>query len=339
MPSKAQLLQIIGIQSALAKQGFELANVMDCVVESVLSLINSDGAVVELVEGDEMVYRAAAGSASKHLGLRLALNSSFSGLSVRTGEILMCSDSETDDRVDREACRKVGVCSMLVMPLNHEGRNVGVIKAYSATPRHFSQSDTELLGMLSDVISAAMYHASEYHESDLYFRATHDSMTDLANRSVFMDRLRQLTRNSRTPPRPAAIFMVDMDGLKAINDNFGHRTGDAILIEFAHRLQTAARTTDTVARLGGDEFGILLTPLAQDHEIHSILERLQQTIAQPFTFEGESHQLRASIGVAFFPGDGLDINSLMDTADNRMYQIKNISRSLPGGGLHIALNS
>lgn len=117
------------------------------------------GAAVELAEGDEMVYRAATGATESYLGLRLKIATSLSGLCVRTGEILKCDDSESDPRVDREACRKVGVRSMLVVPLHHGERVVGVLKVMSDVPGLFTDTDAQTLQLLAGLMGSAMARA------------------------------------------------------------------------------------------------------------------------------------------------------------------------------------
>src|SRR6185369_10554343 len=111
------LMAIIQTQTEIAKLGLDLGAMMELVAEHIQLLTNAQGAIVELVEGDEMVYRAAAGMAGSQLGLRLKREGSLSGLAVASGEILHCRDSETDPRVDLAACRRVGVRSMVVAPL------------------------------------------------------------------------------------------------------------------------------------------------------------------------------------------------------------------------------
>lgn len=105
LPSRDQLLAIIRVQTEIARHGLDLAPVMAVVVERALDLVKADGAVIELAEDDEMVYRAVSGIAAGQLGLRLKLASSLSGLCVRSGDIQRCSDTESDSRVDRAACR------------------------------------------------------------------------------------------------------------------------------------------------------------------------------------------------------------------------------------------
>ena len=116
------LAEVVATQHAISTSDFDLDAVMSEIVTQTRRLTRADGAVVEMVERDEMVYRAAAGSSERHLGLRLTIASSLSGLCVTSGEIVLCDDSETDPRVDREATRKVGARSMVVVPLRHRDK-------------------------------------------------------------------------------------------------------------------------------------------------------------------------------------------------------------------------
>lgn len=322
MPSPKQLMEVINIQTEIAKQGLDLGGVMMLVAKRTLTLIDADGSAIELAEDEDMVYRATAGSAAPHLGLRLKQATSLSGLCVKTGDTLRCDDAETDPRVDQEACRKIGLRSMIVMPLKHKGTTVGVLKAMSAQAGKFSESDMTLLGLLSELVAAAMFFATKYDTDDLFHRATHDDLTGLANRALFMDRLRNVVALRARDKNAASILMIDMDGLKRINDNCGHRIGDAVIKEFAQRIKTGARVSDTVARLGGDEFGLILTPVDLPEGTEIVIQRLEEEIGPHFQFEGQVYQLQASIGAAHFPLDGQDIDLLVEIADKRMYAVK-----------------
>lgn len=333
MPSKEQLLDIIATQAEIARLGLDLNGTMRLVVERTLPLIGADGAAIELAEGDEMVYRAGAGIASGQLGLRLRLEGSLSGLCVKSGQVLYCRDSELDPRVDREACRTVGLRSMIVVPLRHEGEAVGVLKAMSLQPDTFSETDVRALLLLSDVVGAAMYFATKYNVDELFYKATHDAMTGLANRAFYIDRLRSALALHRRDKRPASVLMIDMDGLKHLNDSYGHRVGDAAIMEVARRLTTCARESDTVARLGGDEFGMIFSPVDLPEGGEMLMHRIEDEIARPLQFEGRSYALSASVGMAELPADGLDVDSLLETADRRMYQTKrqHHGETRPGG--------
>ena len=315
-------MEVIAIQQDIAKLGLDLGGVMALVVERTLGLVNADGAAIELAEGEDMVYRAASGNAAAQIGLRLKRSHSLSGLCVAEGHTLRCDDSEADERADREACRKVGLRSMIVMPLNHKGETVGVLKAMSASPGKFSPEDESLLNLLSEVVAAAMFLATKYDKDDLFHQATHDGLTGLANRSLFMDRLRKLVSQKGRSTDAAGVLMIDMDGLKQINDTLGHRAGDAMIKELAKRILTVARHSDTVARLGGDEFGAILTPVDHPEGLDAAINRMMSEIAIPFRFENRELALSASIGAAAFPDEGDEWEGLLDLADQRMYAVK-----------------
>lgn len=319
MPSREQLIEVIKFQTDIAHLGLDLGGVMALVVDRLPLLVGADGAALELVEADEMVYQAASGIAREQVGLRIKRASSLSGLCVATGQVQACADSETDPRVDQVACRRIGLRSMLVAPLKHGGDTVGVLKVMSATPDHFKQNVFELLTLLSDMVGAAMYFATRYGRDELFFLATHDSLTGVPNRALFMDRLRAALRNSARDQRPVAVLMVDLDGLKQVNDFHGHHAGDAVIKEFSRRLQATVRESDTVARVGGDEFAVVLTPVEAAHGVEVLVRRLRTAIAASFELDGQSFPLQASIGISQFPDDAQDIAPLLKLADARMY--------------------
>jgi GGDEF domain-containing protein len=287
MPSRKKLLEVIAMQTEVAGLGIDLdlGQLLDLVAKRSLGLVGADGTVLEMAEGDEMVYRAAAGMAEGSLGLRLKRSGSLSGLCVAQGEALRCDDALLDPRTDRAACERLGLRSMVVVPLRHHGVTVGVLKAMSRRPAHFDDKQMALLGLVSELVAAAMYFATRYAPGELFHKATHDSLTDLANRALFVDRLHALLAQAARDSQPLAVLMLDMNGLKAINDNHGHRAGDAALQEFARRLAVGVRQSDMAARLGGDEFGVLLRPLAADGGLDATMQRLARELNGSFAFE------------------------------------------------------
>ena len=322
----ALLLEIIRIQTDIVRQGLDLGSVMQMVCERAAGLCGADGAVVELAEGEDMVYRAAAGIAEGQLGLRLRRQGSLSGLSVAQNQILQCDDSETDARVDREACLRVGLRSMLVVPLQHASGPVGVLKVVARQAHAFKPGSAAVLGLLSELIGAAIYHALQMDADELYRRATHDALTGLANRALFYDRLRQQLAQAQRSGANVAILNIDMDGLKAINDQQGHRAGDAALRQVATRIATSLRQGDLAARLGGDEFAVILPDVGDRHGVASKCAALGLAIAAPFHFEGTDLSLSASIGHALSPEDGAEMEHLLELADQAMYRVKQARR-------------
>lgn len=320
--SSSTLLEVTHIQTEIAKAGLDLGEVMALVTQRAQDLTASAGAVVELAEGGEMVYRAAAGIAKPQLGMRLQRQGSLSGLCVAEGEILYCRDSETDERVDREACRKVGLRSMIVVPLRHLDQTVGALKVMSARVDAFTASDIEVLGLMSELIAAAMFHAAKFETNELYYRATHDAMTGIGNRALFYDRLRQSLLHAERHAEQIGILYLDMDGLKPINDRYGHRAGDAAIKELALRISGECRQSDTVARMGGDEFGVILSRIDSRSGAERKRDRIAARLGAPLQFGEHQLPLGASIGLAVFPEDGRRIDFLLEKADQSMYAVK-----------------
>jgi diguanylate cyclase (GGDEF)-like protein len=182
---------------------------------------------------------------------------------------------------------------------------------------------------MSELIAAAMFHAASHEASELYLRATHDALTGLPNRALFYDRLRQSVDLAVRSSGTLGVLNLDMDGLKPINDRYGHRAGDAAIRETATRIARNSRRVDTAARVGGDEFAMILPGIGGrgDAEAHS--RRLVEKVSEPFEFEGQSIDLGVSVGVAVLPEDGAEMTALVDLADRSMYEAKR-EKKTPG---------
>lgn len=321
-PTQKQLLAVIQTQTAIAKLGLDLNAVMTLVAEQTQLITHAKGAVVELAEDGEMVYRAVSGGAAHLLGLRLGQQNSLSGLCVEQNKILYCEDSEVDVRVDQMACRKVGLRSMAVVPLIHCGDAIGVLKIYSEKIAAFKEGDLQLLTLMSELIAAAMYHATKFGAQALYKLATQDQLTGLANRALFLDCLRQGLLTAKQNNKKLGILMIDMDGLKGINDLHGHRLGDVALKEIAQRIKQSLRHDDLVARLGGDEFAVILASVENQELARQAMNRISETCGLPFVFENLDLKIGASLGLAIYPKDAEGIDQLIECADLNMYHDK-----------------
>ncbi|MBV8660165.1 MAG: diguanylate cyclase [Burkholderiales bacterium] len=438
--------RILAILSQVVEADLDLAAFMQLVVDTLQEFTRARGVVVELVEGNEMVYRAASAPIAEHVGLRLPRHGSFSGLCVDEAKVLRCDDAETDSRVNREACRKVGVRSMLCAPLFQEGRPIGVLKVMSVEANGFCEQDVYDIESMSAVLGAALgkqvvfdrleraerrlrtilEHANDavisvdqhariiqwnnaaerlfgwrfdeaigrdaidllipVHQREplrkMLEEASHtfnvpaaggrqevqalhrtggemtlecslnvlqldncveltaflhdisarkqleralrelaqtDALTGLANRRQFTDLLHLAVARSHRSHVPLALFYMDLNGFKQINDTLGHDVGDQALCEFAKRLGRCVRETDVIARLGGDEFTLLAEGI-QDHQQAELLaHKIIATLQAPLP--GTDIYLATSIGISLYDGR-IDAQSYLRQADAAMFAAK-----------------
>ena len=480
----ARLNEIVTTQFLLAKAELNLSAFMDLVVTRMATLTPATGVVIEMVEADEMVYRAGTGTLAAHVGLRLKRASSLSGLCVQSHNVLHCADTEVDSRVDRAACKKVNARSMMVAPLFHAGEAVGVLKILSDQPNNFGPRDLQTLQIMAGLLGAAIGHQAAYEnntrllheqalamdalenevahrrqveeavranemrtrriiegshdpfiamdaqglvtdwndeavntfgwsrseaigqrldsliiptrfqaahrdgmarflatgattvldkrieltgmrrggeefpvemtirhmehagtmefcaflrditerrlaEQRLQFMAQNDALTGLPNRALLQDRLVQAIKRAARKKTLLAVMFLDVDYFKRINDSCGHAAGDEVLKEFAQRLLSSVRATDTVARLGGDEFIVLMEELSDVSDAQRISSKIHERVALPFVIENNHYlAVTTSIGIATCASGDSSADALLKAADDALYRAKKAGRNL-----------
>ncbi len=177
------------------------------------------------------------------------------------------------------------------------------------------------IGMIVTVLEEQIEEARCYSQQLLH-QANHDGLTALPNRVLLQDRLNQALARCRRSKSMMAVFSIDLDRFKQINDSFGHRVGDLYLKEVAGRLASRVRDGDTLARTGGDEFTAVLENLRSPEDASNVARALLETLQRPLLIEGSNHIASASIGVALYPFDGNDSDALRRAADQAMIRAK-----------------
>jgi len=192
--------------------------------------------------------------------------------------------------------------------------------------RDAQQRPLRMLGTLSDI------QARRESEERVRFMASHDPLTELANRAHFQERMNYSLANARRYHETLGLILLDLDRFKPINDQFGHAVGDQLLQTVAKRLKNAVRETDTVGRIGGDEFVVLLTgPVTRD-SAQVVADKIFNQLAMPMEIAGVHLELTCSLGLAIYPEDGQDELSLTKAADDAMYRNKRAGRAWMGNG-------
>jgi len=159
-------------------------------------------------------------------------------------------------------------------------------------------------------------------EQEMNYMATHDALTGLTNRMMFSQLLNQAIQSSRRYKKNLAVFFIDLDRFKIINDTLGHDAGDQLLKEIARRFRETMRSVDVVGRLGGDEFVILIEDFNNSLQVENVAKKILSAAMKPIMIGGEECRVTASIGISVYPDDGQDEQSLMKYADIAMYYAK-----------------
>ena len=160
------------------------------------------------------------------------------------------------------------------------------------------------------------------NESYLEYLSTHDQLTGVANRILLYDRLKHAMALAARDLRMVAVFFMDLDGYKSINDRFGHSIGDKLLVQIANRLEDTLRESDTIARFGGDEFILVLENVSGYNSIQPIAEKIRNAISKPYMIDGCECIVTASFGISVYPIDGTTSEELINQADAAMYKAK-----------------
>lgn len=477
----ARLNDIITTQYLLAKAALDHDAFITLVIERMALLTRASGVVFEMIEGSDMVFRAATGTVAGCIGMRLVRKHSLSGLCIQSREVLHCNDTETDPRVDLAVCRKIHARSMVVAPLFNAGSPVGVLKIISAEPNAFNERDTQTLQLMAGLLGAAIGHQADYEtnrrllegrtealdalkreiehrakveeairdnewrtrmiiessydafvainadgvvtnwnqqaetifgwsrqeaigtalgdlviparyreahhagmqrflvtgegavlnkpielvglrrggeefpveltiraleyqdgfefcaflrditerkktEQKLLQLSQNDPLTDLPNRSVFNDRLGEAIKRNKRAQSHLALLYLDIDRFKFVNDTYGHKVGDGLLVAFANCLRDSIRASDTIARMGGDEFTIILEGLSHPEDAETVAAKITRGVEKKMLIEQTYLDITTSIGIAYCE-EGLDAEQLVHLADQAMYRAKKAGRT------------
>ncbi|MBI5320233.1 GAF domain-containing protein [Bradyrhizobium sp.] len=253
----------------------------------------------------------------------------LSGRAFRAGKACIANDylAERNAPIFQTAARLQGAQSGASFPLFTAGNVVGVMLFVSTEKNTFTPEFVELLQRLTANISFALENfgrAEEKRRADerIEYLASHDSLTGLPNREMFNGLLRHTIETAQRHARKFSVLFIDLDRFKVINDSLGHEAGDMLLVEVAHRLRGALRASDVVARLGGDEFVVILEEAGERDDIERISGELLSALSQPVQLIGHECHTTASIGIALYPSDGIDAQTLTKNADMAMYLAK-----------------
>lgn len=293
------------------------------------------------LERSERMHRFLV-NASPDLIFTLDEQGAFSFVSERVGELAGCSADELAGQPfltivfgeDHERLRYLlervarGECTT---ELRLVGRDSSAYRYFEVKliPVELSAPDgvQGLAGRCGVYVVARDINEKKLADDHLAFLAYHDVLTGLPNRALFRDRVGLAMIQAKRSGLKAAAMFIDLDRFKLANDTFGHQLGDELIKEAARRLQGVLRETDTLARVGGDEFTVLLPALRSADDAAHVAGKLVRDMARPYTVAGNEVFLTASVGIALWPDDGDDIETLLRHADQAMYHVKSTGKN------------
>jgi len=251
------------------------------------------------------------------------------GTSFRTKRPCIINDYLTDERTKHwhTLAGEGGTKSGASFPLLKGDDALGVLLFLSSEKDAFTGDLVDLLARLAENISFALENFdrdAEKRQADeqIQYLATHDALTGLPNRAMFNELLDFSIKSARRSGRKCAVLFIDLDRFKIVNDTLGHAAGDALLIEVGQILRTSVRESDVVVRLGGDEFIIILNEISDKDQVALIARKVLSAVSPGMILAGHEGHTTASIGIAVFPSDGADVETLTKNADMAMYLAK-----------------
>jgi diguanylate cyclase (GGDEF)-like protein/PAS domain S-box-containing protein len=311
-----------------------LETILDCLMRLVESQLPGISGSVMLLEPDGRHLRlGAAPSLPEDYrnaidGIRIGPTVESCGTAAYRREAVIVSDIEHDPLWEGfvELATANGFRSCWATPIiSHHGSVLGTFSMYSGTVREPEVAETRLIDVTTNIAAIAIDRRQA--EDRIHFLANHDALTGLPNRTLLQDRLSQAVLRAQRYDTWVTVVFLDLDNFKVINDTLGHNTGDTLLKAVASRMCAQVRSTDTVVRIGGDEFVILLLDQPKNLDtISATLQKVIDSIAEPIFLEGHTIKVTSSIGVANYPNDGTDANTLLANADAAMYRAKELGR-------------
>lgn len=322
-----KLSTIVEIQRDIALSELDLEKTINEVAEAAMTVTGGNGAAVQLAENGEMIYRGTSGILEEFLGQSLPIEDSLSGQSYQQDEIIICHDTQTDERINESDFRPdINFRSALFVPLSYENTTFGILKVASEVPFFFEDDDRDTIELLSGLLSSQIYQSLKFQDTLLEART--DELTGLANRRRIMENLSQEIDRAERYDHDLSLILLDLDHFKLINDDHGHVVGDQVLRQVGTLLSEEIRTSDAVGRYGGEEF-IIVTPEVGAEEAAELAERIRSSLSQ-IEFEGteedEIFKVTCSAGVASYH-ESLSPKTLISRADQAMYYAKEQGRN------------
>jgi diguanylate cyclase (GGDEF)-like protein len=318
------LEQLSAVQRAITRRA-PLQHILDTITAGAQELFDEDAVGLRLCDSDDpsMLLLVSSHGLPEDTAKRMwrvpLTNAGVAGRAVQLDELVLIEAYEASPyRIPELA--DVGIRAAMAAPVHDNGRVVGSLVVGSTRPgRTYSKGDQEMLLAFAEHVSLAVTDANTL---EAMHQAFHDTLTGLASRGLFMDRLGHSLAVADRERSRVAVLCVDVDRFKVVNDSLGRAAGDQLLIGVAGRLQSCLRGSDTAARLGGDEFAVLLHDVTEAEQAGVVAERIIATLREPFYLGGTEVFVGCSVGIGFSQLGERNVEALMQNADLAMHEAK-----------------
>jgi diguanylate cyclase (GGDEF)-like protein len=274
------------------------------------------GAALWSIAGNTLLYQVSAGLPE---GLTNGLRSQ--SFERAEGRLILRGEAR---REIAELARRAKLTRIIVPLQNVTGDAIGLLLVFVPISAPIGAIPQRLCAQMAQLACLAIENTRLYER--LAFQAQHDVLTGLPNRLLFQDRVQQAILRAQRNRKKVAVLWFDLDRFNRINDALGHRIGDELLCEFAQRIRSSLRKSDSAARIGGDEFVVLVADLENASDFQVVVEKLLKQIRISMAVSGHDLKISASAGVSLYPDHGTEPAALMRNADLAMYQAKRAGR-------------
>jgi diguanylate cyclase (GGDEF)-like protein len=317
------LEQLSRIQRAITRRE-PLARILDTISDAAQELFGDEAVGLRMFDPDApdmlllVASRGLPDAVAKRLWRVPLSDPGVSPTAVRLDQLVTCNECPEDDAVPDP------IVSAMAAPVHDSGRVVGSLAIGSfRRDRMYGPADQEVLRVFAEHVSLAVTDANT---QEAMRQAFHDSLTGLASRPLFLDRLNHALATAAAEGTRLAVLFVDLDRFKNVNDSLGHSAGDELLVAVADRIRAAVPPECAAGRLGGDEFAVVLENVTDDAKVTEVARDVIERLRAPFVLSGHEAFVDASVGIAFNTDAGQDGQDLIRSADLAMYQAKKNGR-------------
>lgn len=321
-----RLSTIVEVQQNVVRAELDIDETINRVSYAAMKVTSADGATVEFVEEDEIVYRGSCGNLEEINGFRLPAEKTLSAQAYNEKNLINCHDMKTDDRIElSDTLKNIGFRSGLLVPLTYKKKSFGILKVVSEKPYYFQEDDEQTIQLLSGLLASQVFHSIQYEDTLLQSKT--DELTGLSNRRQLMEDLQEEIERSKRYDHELSLVLLDIDRFKLINDTHGHVVGDEVLQEIGRILDNKVREVDIAGRYGGEEF-VLLTPEIGTEGAKILANRIRESL-QEMSFTGKDDDeftVTLSAGISTFE-QGDTATNLINRADEALYEAKESGRN------------